>query len=74
MNNGIEINIDVKNKIFEPFVTTKRNVGGTGLGLNIVYNLISQKLKGSIEVKSEKNMGTVFIIKIPLIYSVEGKK
>ena len=74
MDNGIGINIDVKNKIFEPFVTTKRNVGGTGLGLNIVYNLISQKLKGSIEVKSEKNMGTVFIIKIPLIYSVEGKK
>lgn len=73
-DNGKGINADIKTRIFEPFVTTKRNAGGTGLGLNIVYNLICQKLKGSIEVKSEVNKGTSFIIKIPLIYSIEEKK
>lgn len=73
-DNGVGINPAIKNKIFEPFVTTKRNIGGTGVGLNIVYNLIYQKLKGSIEVISEKDMGTIFIIKIPLIYSIEEKK
>ena len=74
IDNGVGINEDIKKKIFEPFVTTKRNAGGTGLGLNIVYNLIYQKLKGSIDVISEKNLGTKFTIKIPLIYSAEGKK
>ncbi len=64
-DNGVGINEDIKDKIFEPFVTTKRNAGGTGLGLNIVYNLIYQKLKGSLQVKSEKNYGVEFIITIP---------
>ena len=74
IDNGCGINFDIKNKIFEPFITTKRNAGGTGIGLNIVYNLICQKLKGTIEVKSEENIETTFTIKIPLIYSSEEKK
>ncbi|GAB4536192.1 MAG: AAA family ATPase [Pleurocapsa sp.] len=54
------------NSIFEPFFTTKRNCGGSGLGLHIVYNLIVQKLKGTIHVKSQVNLGTIFIMTIPL--------
>lgn len=73
-DNGKGISSEIKDKIFEPFVTTKRNSGGTGLGLNIVYNLIYQKLKGSIKVKTKENIGTKFTIKIPLIYSIEEKK
>ena len=71
IDNGQGINKEIKDKIFEPFVTTKRNAGGTGLGLNIVYNLVYQKLKGSIHVDSEKYKETKFIIKIPLNYSQE---
>lgn len=65
-DNGNGIDESVKDKIFEPFVTTKRNAGGTGLGLNIVYNLIYQKLKGNLQVISEKNKGVQFIIRIPM--------
>ncbi len=73
-DNGIGINEDIKEKVFEPFVTTKRNSGGTGLGLNIVYNLIIQKLKGSLEMTSTENIGTKFIITIPMKNSLMEKK
>ncbi|MGL5060214.1 MAG: trifunctional serine/threonine-protein kinase/ATP-binding protein/sensor histidine kinase, partial [Microcoleus sp.] len=56
-------------KIFDPFFTTARNRGGSGLGLHIVYNLVTQKLQGSIEVQSEINAGTVFAIALPLIHA-----
>lgn len=64
-DNGVGIKESIKDKIFEPFVTTKRNAGGTGLGLNIVYNLIYQKLKGSLQVKSKENQGVEFIVIMP---------
>ena len=53
-------------KIFEPFFTTKRGQGGSGLGLHIVYNLVTQKLLGEVECKSQVGVGTKFIIKLPL--------
>ena len=53
-------------KIFEPFFTTKRGQGGSGLGLHIVYNLVTQKLLGEVECKSKVGVGTKFIIKLPL--------
>jgi predicted ATPase/signal transduction histidine kinase/tRNA A-37 threonylcarbamoyl transferase component Bud32 len=53
-------------KIFEPFFTTKRSQGGSGLGLNLVYNLVTQKLKGEIDYQSELGRGTKFMIKVPL--------
>ena len=52
-------------KIFEPFFTTKRNQGGTGLGLHIVYNLITYKLQGSIDVNSLIGKGSQFTMIIP---------
>jgi len=52
-------------KIFEPFFTTKRGKGGTGLGLHIVYNLVTQKLSGTIECESQVDVGTKFIIRLP---------
>ncbi|RXJ54085.1 ATP-binding protein [Candidatus Marinarcus aquaticus] len=53
-------------KIYEPFFTTNRNNGSIGLGLNIVYNLITINLGGKIDCISEENRGTTFIIKVPL--------
>jgi signal transduction histidine kinase len=51
--------------IFEPFFTTKRGLGSTGLGMNIVYNLVNQQLKGVIKVKSEQGVGTYIKITLP---------
>ncbi|MGB1236972.1 MAG: ATP-binding protein [Pseudomonadales bacterium] len=53
-------------KIFEPFFTTKRGAGGTGLGLNIVHNIITSVLGGRIWVESAEGKGTCFFIEIPL--------
>ncbi|NEQ37505.1 MAG: AAA family ATPase [Okeania sp. SIO3I5] len=52
-------------KIFEPFYTTARNQGGTGLGLHIVYNLVTQKLQGTICAESKLEQGVKFTISIP---------
>lgn len=51
--------------IFEPFFTTNRENGGTGLGLNIIYNIITNQLNGTIKCTSELNKGTTFLITLP---------
>lgn len=53
-------------RIFDPFFTTKRGQGGSGLGLHLVYNLVTATLRGSIECESEVGKGTHFIIRFPL--------
>jgi predicted ATPase/signal transduction histidine kinase len=53
-------------KIFNPFFTTARNQGGSGLGLHIVHNLVTQKLQGTIDVSSELGSGTLFMMKFPV--------
>jgi len=53
-------------RIFDPFFTTKRGIGGSGLGLHIVYNLVTQLLGGTIQVASEPNRGARFIIQLPM--------
>jgi len=55
------------NKIFDPFFTTQLGKGGSGLGLNIVFNLIVKKLGGSIHVESALGLGAKFIIRIPRV-------
>jgi signal transduction histidine kinase len=64
-DNGKGITPENLSKIFEPFFTTKRAQGGTGLGLHIIYNLVNQKLKGTIECQSQPGKGTKFIIQFP---------
>lgn len=53
-------------KIFDPFFTTNREKGGTGLGLNVIYNIVNNMLKGTISCTSEEGSGTEFIITISL--------
>ena len=64
-DDGCGIPAENLGKIFEPFFTTRRIHGGTGLGLHIVYNLVTQKLKGTIRCKSTINKGTTFILDLP---------
>jgi len=54
-DNGKGIDKNIKNKIFDPFFTTKRGQGGSGLGLNIIHNLILKKLHGTISIVDIKN-------------------
>jgi len=65
-DNGEGMDEEIKDVAFEPFTTTKRNAGGTGLGLNILYNLVSQKLGGTINFTTKKNSGVQYKIKLPL--------
>ncbi len=53
-------------RIYEPFFTTTRHKGGTGLGLHIVYNLVTQTLQGRIQCNSTEGQGTQFIIDLPI--------
>ncbi|MDQ2087276.1 substrate-binding domain-containing protein [Herbivorax sp. ANBcel31] len=57
---------EVLDKSFEPFFTTEKGNGGSGLGLTIIKNIIEQKFDGTIECESEYNKGTTFIIYLPL--------
>lgn len=57
---------EVAEKIFEPFFTTNRSRGGTGLGMHIVYNLVTQKLGGTIQCSSVPGRGTTFILEFPI--------
>lgn len=65
-DNGVGMDQKIKKIAFEPFTTTKRNAGGTGLGLNIVYNLITQKLLGKITLNSEAQRGVALTLTLPL--------
>jgi signal transduction histidine kinase len=53
-------------RIYEPFFTTRRDLGGSGLGMNIVFNLVNQKLGGTIRASSVVDQGTEFLLDLPL--------
>lgn len=63
-DNGTGISAGFMTKIFDPFFTTNKQ-SGTGLGLHIVYNIVTQKLKGTIECESEPNKGVIFKMNLP---------
>jgi len=63
-DNGKGITETVEKKMFDPFFTTKRGQGGSGLGLNVVYNLVTQKLQGTLEVERISPHGLGFTITI----------
>ena len=64
-DDGCGITPENQRKIYEPFYTTARHRGGTGLGLNIVYNLVTQSLAGKIQIDSQVGQGTKFTITFP---------
>lgn len=56
----------MRGRVFDPFFTTRMGQGGSGLGLYIVYNIVTSLLGGSIEVSSQPGRGTCFTIDLPL--------
>ena len=56
-------------RVFDPFFTTKLGQGGSGLGLNICYNIVTSVMQGQLTVKSRLGEGTVFILDCPLTVS-----
>jgi signal transduction histidine kinase len=65
-DNGVGMDKKHLSKIFDPFYTTNRVEGNTGLGMHVVYNLVVQKLEGDIEVTSKVNEGILFNITLPI--------
>lgn len=66
VDNGKGIPEQLCKRIFDPFVTTKRGQGGSGLGMHLVYNLVTQGLNGSISIVSEEDHGVHFSIMFPV--------
>lgn len=68
-DNGHGISADHIEHIFDPFYTTKKGQGSTGLGLHIVHNIVTQNLNGKISLITGENKGVTFTIEFPLIES-----
>jgi PAS domain S-box-containing protein len=57
-DNGCGMSLDVRRRAFDPFFTTRRDQGGTGLGLHIVYSIVTNRLGGRLHLDSEPGGGT----------------
>ncbi|MCE5195063.1 MAG: PAS domain-containing protein [Nitrospiraceae bacterium] len=68
-DNGVGIDSEVINKIFDAFFTTKSSNKGVGLGLNVSKNIIKSH-NGAIDVKSERGKGASFVIRLPMEQNV----
>ncbi len=64
-DNGRGLSDEEAHRVFDPFYTTRRGRGGTGLGMNIVYNLVVEKLSGTINVFSPEGGGAGFELTLP---------
>jgi signal transduction histidine kinase len=64
-DNGTGIPQKVRDKIFQPFFTTKPTGEGTGLGLSLSYDIVTKGHGGTLSVSSEEGAGTTFIIQLP---------
>lgn len=65
-DNGVGVAESIRDTVFEPFVTTKRHEGSTGLGMNIVFNQVTSKLKGSIKLELPVAGGSQWRMTFPL--------
>ncbi|MES2162377.1 MAG: CHASE domain-containing protein [Pseudomonadota bacterium] len=65
-DNGVGMSAGTLHKVFDPFFTTKLGQGGSGLGMNIVYNIVTGMLRGTIRVESEPGRGTTVTLVLPM--------
>ena len=64
-DNGVGIPRELRDKLFQPFFTTKPTGEGTGLGLSISYDIVTQQHGGAIAVNSEEGVFTEFTVRLP---------
>ena len=70
-DNGCGMSLDVRRRAFDPFFTTRRGQGGTGLGLHIVYSIVTNRLGGRLDLDSEPGGGTRIQIILPRVAPLE---
>jgi PAS domain S-box-containing protein len=70
-DDGCGMSMDVRRRAFDPFFTTRRDQGGTGLGLHIVYSIVTSRLGGRLELDSEPGRGTRVQIILPRVAPLE---
>ncbi|MCW5704032.1 MAG: PAS domain S-box protein [Bradyrhizobium sp.] len=70
-DDGVGMSLDVRRRAFDPFFTTRRDQGGTGLGLHIVYSIVTTRLGGRLDLDSEPGGGTRIQIILPRVAPVE---
>ena len=70
-DDGCGMSLDVRRRAFDPFFTTRRDQGGTGLGLHIVYSIVTNRLGGRLELESEPGRGTRIRIVLPRVAPLE---
>jgi PAS domain S-box-containing protein len=70
-DNGCGMSLDVRRRAFDPFFTTRRDQGGTGLGLHIVYSIVTSRLGGRLDLESEPGGGTRIQIIVPRVAPLE---
>lgn len=70
-DDGVGMSPGTLRKIFDPFFTTKLGQGGSGLGMNIVYNIVTGVLRGTIQVESLAGKGTTVTLVLPLVLPPE---
>ncbi len=66
-DDGVGMSEETQRRALDPFFTTRRNEGGTGLGLHIIFNLVTQQLGGKLSFESKLGWGTRFRIQIPRV-------
>ena len=71
---GVGIAESEQEKVFEAFFTTGRSIGGTGIGLSVVYNLVTFQLDGAIELDSEVGKWSRFTIYLPKFVKEKHKQ
>jgi signal transduction histidine kinase len=73
-DDGVGVSVENQAKIFDPFYTTKRGFGGSGLGLHVVYNLVTHTLKGHITMNSKPGEFLAYDITFPLLEGLRHEK
>lgn len=71
-DDGVGMDPVTRERVFAPFFTTRRGRGGTGLGLHLAFNLVAQKLGGTLTCTSSPGAGSSFMIRLPLRRNIDG--